>query len=82
MNCPYCDNSFNDIHKYIFHLKYVHKQDIFTCHIENCLRSFYRKDSFKKHIFTHGFDESLNKLANVLTVPTIEIDSSDSNLST
>lgn len=81
MNCLHCDNSFNDVHKYVFHLEYVNKQDTFTCYVENCLRSFHRKDSFKKHIFTHGFNESLNKL-NVLSVPTIEIESSDSNLNT
>lgn len=70
MKCYYCDINFNDIDKYIFHLKYIHKKDTFACHINNCLRSFHRKDSFKKHILTHGFDTSLKKLVDI--VPTAD----------
>lgn len=70
MNCYYCEINFNDIDKYIFHLKYIHKKDTFICHIDNCLRPFHRKDSFKKHILTHGFDTALKKLVDV--VPTID----------
>lgn len=83
MNCPYCEMDLNNIDKYIFHLNYIHKKVIFTCHIDNCLRSFHRKDSFKKHILTHGFDTSLRKLVNVIpTTHTIEVHTSYSNSDT
>lgn len=80
MNCPYCDINFNNIDRYIFHLKYIHTKDIFICYIDNCLRSFQRKDSFKKHILTHGFDTSLKKLVNIVpTTHTIQMHTSDSD---
>lgn len=55
MDCPHCDITLSNIDKYLFHLQYIHKNDIFTCHVNNCLRTFHRKDSFKKHISTHEF---------------------------
>lgn len=53
MRCHICDCVFDDIGKYIFHAEYIHKLNVFTCPIKECLRSFQRKDSFKKHMLTH-----------------------------
>lgn len=77
MDCPYCDIRLHNIDKYLFHLKYIHKKDNYTCHFQNCLRAFHRKDSFKKHLLTHEFDTSLKKLIHNSTVDTIH--SSDTN---
>jgi len=83
MNCPYCYINCTDIDKYMFHLKYIHKKDIFICHIDNCLRSFHRKDSFKKHILSHEFDTSFKRLVDIVpTIHTIQAHTSDSNLDT
>lgn len=80
MKCPHCDICFNDINKFIFHLEYIHKQDVFVCNIDDCLRSFHRKDSYKKHIFTHGLDTSLNKFVNFPTTSTIEVQDFNSDV--
>jgi len=80
MNCPYCYINYTDIDKYMFHLKYIHKKDIFTCYIDNCLRSFHRKDSFKKHILSYEFDTSFKGLVDIApTICTIQAHTSNSD---
>jgi len=52
MNCPYCYINCTDIDKYMFHLKYIHKKDIFTCYMDNCLRSFHRRQLQKTYFIS------------------------------
>lgn len=80
MDCPYCDISLNNIDKYLFHLRYIHKINTFTSHYNNCLRTFHRKDSFKKHFLNHEYDTSLRKLVHIPPIDTIQAHSSNSNL--
>lgn len=54
MNCS-CGRFFTTPNKLIIHLEYVHKMSTYLCPVQNCKRSFQRKDSFRLHITQKHF---------------------------